>query len=137
MVYNEQMTELLIQRINILENTLKEKDNIRLALAKLPQIAYAIRGIMDITTDPGRIFISYLLVEQFSHVQTVYDGRTEKWYELNAENVQEFKNTFLEFISNLKEHLPHNDEQQIIEDIKMFFVEFHKLARTTTLDTRE
>ena len=137
MTFNKEVDALVIKRIEKLQECLGSKEEFRKCLSLLPPVAFPIRGYIDISSDPNEVFHAYLIVEQLGNVQSIYDRHSEKWYELNKENIDEFKSHLRKYAQKLVIFLKANDEQVLIEATKEFFFNFHQLATSTIRDARE
>jgi hypothetical protein len=100
----------------------------------LPSIAFPIRALLDISEDPSDMFVAFLVTQQLSLVQNLYDGNSNTWYDLNKENVQSLRTNMSRFVEDLKKGVDDDDEIAITNAVKTFFSRFHRLARTTTGD---
>jgi hypothetical protein len=100
----------------------------------LPSIAYPIRALLDISEDPSDMFVAFLVTNQLSLVQNVYDGNSSTWYDLNKENVQSLRTNISTFVDDLKKGIDGDNELAITDAVKTFFSKFHRLARRTTRD---
>jgi hypothetical protein len=100
----------------------------------LPSIAYPIRALLDISEDPSDMFVAFLVTNQLSLVQNVYDGNSSTWYDLNKDNVQSLRTSMAAFADDLKKGIDEDNEEAITNAVKTFFSKFHKLARKTTRD---
>jgi hypothetical protein len=114
-----------------------ETTNIRLCLSQLVPIAYTFRGFYDIyTEDPDVMFFSYIVVDWFANVQSSYDGRSDQWYELNNQNVQQMRAALKTYCQGILNAINSNDLNTLIIATKSFMGNFHNLARTTTNERR-
>jgi hypothetical protein len=136
MSLNSEVSTLVIKRTEKMLECLESKTEFRKCLSLLPSIAFPLRGYIDIANNPDDVFHAYLIIEQLGNVQSAYDGRTEKWYELNRDNVEELKKHLKKFAERLIVSLRGNNEEVLIQSTKEFFFNFHQLATATTRDTR-
>jgi hypothetical protein len=136
MSLNAEVNTLVIKRIEKLQECLGSKEEFRKCLSLLPSIAFPLRGYIDISTNPNEVFHAYLIIEQLGNVQSAYDGHSEKWYELNKDNIEEFKGHLKKFTQKLMISLKTDDEQLLVASIKEFFFNFHQLVTQTTRDAR-
>jgi len=133
---NEIVPESVIKNLNEMIQRLDSGNDIRLSLSLLAPIAYVFRGLIDIYDDPDMRFLSYLLVDQFGNIQGTYDGRSEKWYELNQANVENLRKILSAYCKGILESIRTNNITQFINATRDFFAEFHEIARERTLDVR-
>ena len=117
-----------------LANCLRSNSDIRKCMSLLPSIAFPIRALLDISQDPSDMFVALLVTQQLSLVQSIYDGNSNTWYDLNKENVQLLRTNMSSFVEDLKKGIDDDDEIAITNAVKTFFSRFHRLARTTTRD---
>ncbi|MEM3760648.1 MAG: hypothetical protein QXZ02_06025 [Candidatus Bathyarchaeia archaeon] len=127
----------VLKNLDDLIACLSSSTDIRTCLSLLVPIAFAFRGLVEITDDAEIRFFSYLVVDQFGNVQNAYDGRTSNWYELNAANVSQMRKLLLEYCRIIKDAILSNDCKKLVEGTITFFNNFHPLARATTRDIRE
>lgn len=128
------MKSLLNERFDALINCLRSTQDIRRCMSLLPAIAYPIRALLDISKDPSDMFVALLITQQLSFVQSIYDGKSSTWYELNSENIQKLREHLARFAEDLRDSINKDDEDGVINAVKMFFSKFHQLARTTSQD---
>ena len=126
-----------IENISKLTISLRQKDDIRTSMKLLSKMRYPLTGLIDISTEPATMYISFLISNQLSYVSAIYEGRTKTWYELNSDNINELREKLLIFLNGLKENIEKDNEEGIYDSLKTFFSEFHKLARSTSKDAIE
>lgn len=125
---------ILDKQLTEFTNCLNSNSDIRKCLSLLPSIAYPIRALLDISEDPSDMFVAFLVTNQLSLVQNVYDGNSSTWYDLNKENVQSLRTNISTFVDDLKKGIDGDNELAITDAVKTFFSKFHRLARRTTRD---
>ena len=131
---SNEIKSILDKQLGELADCLRSNNDIRKCLSLLSSIAFPIRALLDISQDPSDMFVALLVTQQLSLVQSVYDGNSNTWYDLNKENVQLLKTNMSSFAEDLKKGIDDDDEIAITNAVKTFFSRFHRLARTTTRD---
>lgn len=80
-----------IESLSKLHECLASNRDVRKCFSLLPAIAFPFKGLVEISSDPDEMFIAYLIMDQLGNVQNVYDGRSDSWYEINQDNVQQLR----------------------------------------------
>lgn len=132
-IFNE-VKVIVVDRLEKLHDCLSNEHDLRNCLSLLPSIAFPLKGFLEISSDPTKVFMAYVVMDQLGIVQSTYDGRTEGWYELNNTNVTELKVHLLTFTANLIRSITEEDESGVLDAVKTFFVEFHRLSRSISKD---
>ena len=115
---------------------LESGEDFRKCLAQLRPIRSKFEAILHLS-DPSRDqntpFASYLVLDQLRMVGDVYEGGTESWYQLNAENIRSFCRHLSRYLERLSKDVSDSNFNALIEDTKNFFYAFHMHARRTNL----
>jgi len=125
-----------IDRILRLQDCLESDNDIRKCFSLLPAVAFPFKGLVEISNDPDEMFIAYMIMDQLGNIQSVYDGHSDRWYEINKENVQQLRNNLKKLMERLIEPLKKKDKKELLEALQDFWVNFHRLARTLSKDFR-
>jgi hypothetical protein len=100
-------------------------------------IALTFRGCYDIyTDDPDIMFFSYIVVDWLGNVQSAYDAHSDKWYELNAQNISQLRAGLKTYCRGILEAINGSDLNILVGATKNFMGIFHNLARSTTNERR-
>lgn len=134
---SDEVSSLVTRKLKDLHKCLDSGEDFRICLSILPSIAFPLRGLMDISSNPKETYVSYLIVDQLGNLQSVYDGHTEAWYILNRNNIQELKKHLKVLIEKLIDGMNRKDEHEVTEALRDYFMYFNQLARSTTSDTKE
>lgn len=127
----------VLEGLNLAVQSLHTETDIRKSLRLLPKIAYALNGVIELSDDPTAKFISLVISQQFGLSRSTYDGRTSSWYEINSDNVRNFKSVLQEYVLRLCESIEKDDEHGVIEASKKFFMQYHTLSRGTSRDVKD
>ena len=115
---------------------LESDSDIRVCLSIMVPPGLAMKGLVDSYRDPDIMYFLYVANDMLGNVQSVYDGNTEEWYKLNADNVSRMRRAFIVYCKAVLDAIDANNLEQLLVSTKAFFSEFHKLARITTRDRR-
>lgn len=117
-----------------LHDCLTQDGDIRKCFSLLPAIAFPLKGITEISSDPDEMFIAYQIMDQLGNVQHVYDGKSDRWYDINRANVDELRNCLNRLTEDLVEPLKKKKKDAVLDSLQQFWVHFHRLVRSLSSD---
>jgi len=112
---------------------LESGEDFRKCLAQLRPIHNKFAAILNLSEDQNTAFASYLVLTQLGYVSEAYEGGTESWYQMNAENIKSFRRCLSHYLKGLTKDVSESNFNALIEDTKNFFYAFHMHARCTNL----
>jgi hypothetical protein len=125
-----------IESLQRLKDCLDSDKDIRKCFSLLPAVAFPFKGLIDISTKPDEMFMAYMIIDQLGNVQSAYDGNSDRWYEINADNVKQLRMHLRKLTEDVVEPLKKKNRIELLNSLQDFWVNFHKLARRLSSDHR-
>ncbi len=130
----DQNVRKLVSLLREVKGRLEGTEDIRLALAKLERIKNIAEGMVDASDNADTRFALFL-IRALLGLATVYERRTDKWYELNAQNVSNVRHALATYLGRTAEALEARSYSGVIDASKDWFFVLHDLGRDQTADT--
>lgn len=129
------LQDRLIGLFRQMKESFEGGEDVRHGLAMVPSVQSVVRGLVEISDNEDTRFAA-ILIHEFLGFLEIYDGRTDRWYEINERQVSQLRDLTSRYFGSIIEALSENDLNSLVEATKRWFNEFHNATRATTADVR-
>ncbi len=129
------LQERLVGLLQQMKTSFEGGEDVRHGLAMVPSVQSVVRGLVEISDNEDTRF-GAILIHEFLGFLEIYEGRTDRWYEINEEQVAELRDITSLYFGSIIEALGGKDLNGLVEATKKWFNEFHDATMATTADVR-